>query len=101
MSDISQATQGGTSRLHRLITDPVNIAMLLLLFVLSYLVIWPFVQLLIETLTWGQGDDGFRARQCLVSSPGFIGCRQPQARCQVRCFMGRWSTRSKLALQPR
>ena len=30
--------------------------MLLLLAVLAYLVIWPFVQLLIETLTWGQGD---------------------------------------------
>ena len=52
MSDISEINQGGASRLHRVITDPVNIAMLMLLVVLSYLVIWPFVQLLIETLTW-------------------------------------------------
>ena len=63
MSDISKINQGGASRLHRVITDPVNIAMLMLLAILSYLVIWPFVQLLIETLTWGQGDasstDGF------------------------------------------
>lgn len=56
MSDISEINQGGASRFHRVITDPVNIAMLMLLAILSYLVIWPFVQLLIETLTWGQGD---------------------------------------------
>ena len=48
MTDISQ--------FRRAIIDPVNITMLLLLAVLAYLVIWPFVQLLIETLTWGQGD---------------------------------------------
>ena len=35
---------------------PVNILMLVLLIILAYLVLWPFFQLLIETLTWGPGD---------------------------------------------
>ena len=37
-------------------TDPVSILMLILLIVLTYLVLWPFLQLIIETLTWGEGD---------------------------------------------
>ena len=56
MTDISQISRKGASQFRRAIIDPVNITMLLLLAVLAYLVIWPFVQLLIETLTWGQGD---------------------------------------------
>ncbi|MVO18227.1 ABC transporter permease [Parasedimentitalea huanghaiensis] len=56
MSDISVPAHGLRSRLHRSATDPVNILMLLLLAVLAYLVLWPFIQLTIETLTWSQGD---------------------------------------------
>ena len=56
MTDISQISRKGASQFRRAIIDPVNITMLLLLAVLAYLVVWPFVQLLIETLTWGQGD---------------------------------------------
>ena len=37
-------------------TDPVSLLMLILLTVLTYLVLWPFLQLIIETLTWGEGD---------------------------------------------
>ena len=40
----------------RVLSDPVSLLMLILLAVLSYLVLWPFVQLVIETLTWGEGD---------------------------------------------
>ena len=36
--------------------DPVSIAMLILLVVLAYLVIWPFFQLVINTLTWSEGS---------------------------------------------
>ena len=38
------------------LTDPVNVMMLIMLALLAYLVLWPFVQLVIETLTWGEGD---------------------------------------------
>lgn len=40
----------------RVLGDPVSVLMLILLAVLAYLVLWPFVQLVIETLTWGEGD---------------------------------------------
>ena len=56
MTEIFQISRKGASQFRRAIIDPVNITMLLLLAVLAYLVVWPFVQLLIETLTWGQGD---------------------------------------------
>ena len=56
MSKNSLPYQIGSSKFHRTMTDPVNIAMLILLAVLAYLVIWPFVQLVIETLTWGDRD---------------------------------------------
>ena len=92
MSDISEINQGGASRFHRVITDPVNIAMLMLLAILSYLVILPFVQLLIETLTWGQGDRRISREAVPVNLLGSIGCRQPQARYQARCFTDRWLT---------
>jgi len=39
-----------------LLLNPVNIALALLLVVLAYLVLWPFFQLVLETLTWGEGD---------------------------------------------
>ena len=56
MSKNSLPYQIGSSKFQRTMTDPVNIAMLILLAVLAYLVIWPFVQLVIETLTWGDRD---------------------------------------------
>ena len=56
MSEFFHISRKGASQFRRAITDPVNITMLLLLAVLAYLVVWPFVQLVIETLTWGQGD---------------------------------------------
>ncbi|WP_428645305.1 ABC transporter permease, partial [Roseibium sp.] len=40
----------------RKLTDPVNILLLIFLAVLAYLVVWPFVQLVIHTLMWGEGD---------------------------------------------
>ena len=46
----------GSGKFHKAITDPVNLVMLILLVILAYLVIWPFIQLLIETLTWGDRD---------------------------------------------
>ena len=44
------------SALRRLLLDPVNVALALLLVVLTYLILWPFFQLVLETLTWGDGD---------------------------------------------
>ena len=44
------------SRTPAWMTDPVSLLMLILLTVLTYLVLWPFLQLIIETLTWGEGD---------------------------------------------
>ena len=44
------------SALRRLLLDPVNVALALLLLVLTYLILWPFFQLVLETLTWGDGD---------------------------------------------
>ena len=38
------------------VKDPVNFLLLILLFVLAYLILWPFLQLIIESLTWGEGD---------------------------------------------
>ena len=45
-----------SSRFKKAVTDPVNLVMLILLVILAYLVIWPFIQLLIETLVWGDRD---------------------------------------------
>ena len=45
-----------SSRFKKAVTDPVNLVMLILLVILAYLVIWPFIQLLIETLIWGDRD---------------------------------------------
>tara|TARA_B110000967_G_scaffold24506_1_gene22543 strand:+ start:570 stop:2393 length:1824 start_codon:yes stop_codon:yes gene_type:complete len=45
-----------SSRFKKAVTDPVNLVMLILLVILAYLVIWPFIQLLVETLIWGDRD---------------------------------------------
>lgn len=42
--------------LMRIVLDPVNILMVVLLGVLAYLVLWPFFELILHTLTWGDGD---------------------------------------------
>jgi len=44
------------SLLMRLILDPVNILLMILLGVLFYLVLWPFLELVLHTITWGDGD---------------------------------------------
>jgi len=44
------------SPLMRLILDPVNILLMILLGVLFYLVLWPFLELVLHTITWGDGD---------------------------------------------
>ncbi len=56
MHSVSVPASDTLSKLRRVMTDPVNLALTILLIVLSYLVLWPFVQLLISTLTWGEGD---------------------------------------------
>jgi iron(III) transport system permease protein len=44
------------SPLMRLILDPVNILLMILLGILFYLVLWPFLELVLHTITWGDGD---------------------------------------------
>jgi iron(III) transport system permease protein len=44
------------SPLMRLILDPVNILLMILLGILFYLVLWPFLELVFHTITWGDGD---------------------------------------------
>ena len=44
------------SPLTRLILDPVNILLMILLGILFYLVLWPFLELVLHTITWGDGD---------------------------------------------
>ena len=44
------------TKLGNVTRDPVSVAMLILLVVLAYLVIWPFFQLVINTLTWSEGS---------------------------------------------
>ena len=44
------------SPLMRLILDPVNILLMILLGILVYLVLWPFLELVLHTITWGDGD---------------------------------------------
>ena len=56
MSEASTHYSRFDSILRRLLLDPVNLALALLLVVLSYLILWPFFQLVMETLTWGDGD---------------------------------------------
>ena len=56
MSDSPVQNSGFESALCRFVTDPVNIALAILLAVLTYLILWPFFQLILETLTWGDGD---------------------------------------------
>lgn len=56
MSDASLLGVNLRASAVRRLADPVNILMLILLAILAFLVLWPFVQLVIETLTWGEGD---------------------------------------------
>ena len=44
------------SPLMRLVLDPVNILLMILLGILFYLVLWPFLELVLHTITWGEGD---------------------------------------------
>ena len=44
------------SPLMRLILDPVNILLMILLGILFFLVLWPFLELVLHTITWGDGD---------------------------------------------
>ena len=56
MSNLTSQKKWIDSAIRRLLLNPVNIALALLLIVLAYLVLWPFFQLVLETLTWGEGD---------------------------------------------
>ena len=56
MSNLTSQKKWFDSAIRRLLLNPVNIALAILLIVLAYLVLWPFFQLVIETLTWGEGD---------------------------------------------
>ena len=56
MSNLTSQKKWIDSAIRRLLLNPVNIALAVLLMVLAYLVLWPFFQLVLETLTWGEGD---------------------------------------------
>ncbi|MDC1027313.1 iron ABC transporter permease [Candidatus Thioglobus sp.] len=56
MSNFTQQKKWFDGAIRGLLLNPVNIALALLLVVLAYLVLWPFFQLVLETLTWGEGD---------------------------------------------
>ena len=56
MSNLTSQKKWIDSAIRRLLLNPVNIALAILLIVLAYLVLWPFFQLVLETLTWGEGD---------------------------------------------
>ena len=56
MSNLTSQKKWIDSAIRRLLLNPVNIALAVLLIVLAYLVLWPFFQLVLETLTWGEGD---------------------------------------------
>ena len=56
MSNLTSQKKWIDSAIRRLLLNPVNIALALLLIVLAYLVLWPFFQLVLETLTLGEGD---------------------------------------------
>ena len=56
MSNFTTQKKWFDGAIRGLLLNPVNIALALLLVVLAYLVLWPFFQLVIETLTWGEGD---------------------------------------------
>ena len=56
MSNLTSQKKWIDSAIRRLLLNPVNIALAVLLMVLAYLVLWPFFQLVFETLTWGEGD---------------------------------------------
>ena len=42
--------------LTKTLKDPVNLLLIALLAVLSYLILWPFFELILQTITWGDGD---------------------------------------------
>ena len=56
MSNFTTQKKWVDGAIRGLLLNPVNIALALLLVVLAYLVLWPFFQLVLETLTWGEGD---------------------------------------------
>ena len=56
MSNFTMQKKWFDGAIRGLLLNPVNIALALLLVVLAYLVLWPFFQLVLETLTWGEGD---------------------------------------------
>ena len=56
MSNLTSQKKWIDSAIRKQLQNPVNIALDVLLMVLAYLVLWPFFQLVLETLTWGEGD---------------------------------------------
>ena len=56
MSSLTSQKKWIDTAIRRLLLNPINIALAVLLMVLAYLVLWPFFQLVLETLTWGEGD---------------------------------------------
>ena len=56
MSNLTSQKKWFDSAIRRLLLNPVNIALAILLMVLAYLVLWPFFQFVIQTLTWGEVD---------------------------------------------
>ena len=56
MSNFTSQKKWFDGAIRGLLLNPVNIALALLLVVLAYLVLWPFFQLVLETITWGEGD---------------------------------------------
>ena len=95
MSNLTSQKKWIDSAIRRLLLNPVNIALAVLLMVLAYLVLWPFFQLVLETLTWGEGDRRL-SRDAVpgVNSLGFIGFRQRLALFQKKCYIVPYSIHS-------
>ena len=50
------AVSGMRNPLKRIAQDPINLLLVAFLVVLGYLVVWPFIELVANTLTWSEGD---------------------------------------------
>ena len=59
------------SPLMRLILDPVNILLMILLGILFYLVLWPFLELVFHTITWVTAHGDEHAKNILIQTPAF------------------------------
>ena len=75
--------------LTKTLKDPVNLLLIALLAVLSYLILWPFFELILQTITWVMETAGCLELQSQVSIHGSTGYKLQPVHYHQKSYMNR------------